>query len=442
MNVTMNYQILQRDETGHALATLRGKIPTDVPVCKILARAILEDNNMSVVDWTPCKMEKEEWSVDLTLPEGGLYRVEASCLAEENARAEWAPKIFCRYHIGVGDIYVTAGQSNMTGYGRDMAFDPPTLGVHAFSNDDHWDIATHPLADALGSVYTAKENGSGTSPALSFARTLKERLNLPIGIVPAAVGGSPLSEWHPEESATHYRDMLLRLEKVGKVKGILWFQGCSDANADHAEGYYDRFCRMVSLWRESIGEIPLLTVQLNRWVGHDLEEEDRYWGLIRDAQRRAAMDLPQVYLVPSIDLPASDGIHNSSGANVIIGERLAYTALSELYHRPGQTCPTILGAEAVDSEHILLKIDSPRPVYAMDDSGMGMNVEDEKGLISCVKAVAHPQGLRITTARPYTLPAKFHSFWRAQPAAFCPRDVHGMPLPACYNLKIESPKEE
>ena len=440
MKLTANYQILQRDETGHAQATVSGKLPSELPaVFDVYARVVMEDNSMPVVDWVPCKVQGDDWSVELSIPEGGLYRIEVSLAADKTVHLEWATKILCLFHIGVGDIYVLTGQSNMSGYGRDTAFDPPMLGVHAYSKDGKWDIASHPLSYVFGSPY----NSSAVSPALSFARMLHQRLNVPIAIVPAAVGGSPLSAWHPEEDGIHFREMLERIEQIGAIKGFVWIQGCSDATEDLAAGYYDRFCRMVTLWRERLGNLPFLTVQINRWAKfYQEEDQDRYWGLVRDAQRRAAMDLEGVSLVPSIDLPTSDGGHNCSGSNIIIGERLANTALQEIYHLPGQVVPVIRGAEYVDETHFFLRIEANRPVFAMEDSGVGMNAEDKDGLMDCVSAVYREGGLLISTARPYTLPAKFHSFWRTHPAAFCPRDINGMPLPACYNVEIEDKKGE
>lgn len=430
-----DFRILQRDADGYARYTWSGILENDLPDngSYVAVRVVREDDSLNAIFWTPCRMSERCWSADLVIPEGGLYRFEA---AVRNGLNLWLDRIKCVYHVGVGDIYVTAGQSNMTGYGRDSAYDPPCLGVHALTNRGNWSIAAHPLSDALGSVFGCPENAAGTSPALSFARRLHDRLGVPVGILPAAVGGTPLAAWNPEEEGSCWREMCSRIDRTGSFKGFIWFQGCSDANQKDAAGYFGRFCRMTALWREKFGPHPVLTVQLNRWTGTPDGANDIFWGQIRDAQRRAALEAEDVYVVPSIDLPVTDGIHNSSGANVIIGERLANTALACVYGKPGQTAAAVIGAEQTDESHLLLRLTPGRHVFAMDNRADGMNVEDRSGLTDCTEAVATEDGLLVTTARPYTLPAEFHYAWRTRPPVFPVRDFYDMPLLSCYGVKI------
>ena len=440
MTEIMDFQILQREPDGYARVSFGGTLEIEpVNGQRILARVVREDDNLTIIHWTECGCNGQKWSVDLQIPEGGLYRLEA-CI--QRGDPAWSEKIRCVYHVGVGDIYVTAGQSNMTGYGRDNAYDPPVLGVHALAADGKWCIAVHPLADAVGSIFGHPENATGTSPALSFARRLKERLGVPIGILPAAVGGTALSQWNPEQTGDCWRDMCDRLKHVGNFKGFIWCQGCSDANEKDAPTYFERFCRMIELWRNVYGPKPMLTVQLNRWMGTKTGEQDIWWGMIRDAQRRTMLEIPDVFTVPSLDLPVTDGIHNSSGANVLIGERLANAALQYIYHKLGQSVTLVLGADAVDDTHFLVRVTPGHQVLAMDNRAMGMNAEDADGLIECINAVPVQDGLLVNTERPYTLPARFHYAWRSQPPVFAVRDLYDMPLLACYGVEIRQLAEK
>ena len=440
MTEIMDFQIFQRDSDGYARVSFSGTLKTlPADAAQVLARVVREDDNLTVIHWVPCIRNGMEWSVDLTIPEGGLYRLEA-CLM--NGNPAWSEKVRCVYHVGVGDIYVTAGQSNMTGYGRDNAYDPPVLGVHAFTAAGKWGIAVHPLADSLGSVFGHPESATGTSPALSFARRLKDRLGIPIGILPAAVGGTALAQWHPEQAGDCWQDMCERLNHIGNFKGFIWCQGCSDANEKDAPGYLERFCRMIALWREKYGHKPILTVQLNRWMGTGTGEQDIWWGMIREAQRKAMLECPDVFTIPSLDLPVTDGIHNSSGANVMIGERLANVALKSVYGKPGQEVTCILGAEAVDDTHFAVHVTPGHQVFAMDNRPLGMNAEDSDGLIECMDAVPVPDGFLVTTERPYTLPARLHYAWRSHPPVFAVRDQYDMPLLACYGVEIQPPSSE
>ncbi len=440
MKRVQEYQIIQRNADGYGQVPFAGTLENDRPEGTwVYARAAREDDNLIVIPWTKCDCQGRDWSITLTLPEGGLYRLEA---AVGQGGMGWVDLVDVVYHVGVGDIFITTGQSNMTGYGRDNAYDPVTLGVHALCNNGKWGLATQPLSMGIGNVFGFAETACGTSPALSFARTLHRYLGVPIGILPTAVGGTPLTKWMPDGEGSCFQWMGNRIAVTGDFKGYIWFQGCSDANENDAPTYFDRFASMLKQWDEIYGHHPIITVQLNRWCGTDSHSEDPYWGMIRDAQRRAALELPDVYTVPSLDLPVTDGIHNSSGANVIIGERMANTALANLYGKPGQTAPNVLGVEKKDDTHVLVRLTPGHQVYAMDNKALGMNVEDAQGLVDCVQAIPVADGFLVDTTRPFTLPAKFHYAWRAQPPVFVARDFNDQPLLACYGVEIQENTEE
>jgi len=430
-----DYQIVQR-KNGCADIIFSGALPEGFrDEQRIYAHVVREDDNLTVIGWTLCEHDESNWQIRLTLPEGGLYRLEA-CLRDGENAFEWSPRIKNVCHVGVGELYMITGQSNMAGYGRDAAYDPPRLGVHLYGNNGKWSVATHPLNDSIDTIYPENcELPSGTSPALSFGRVMSERLGVPVGLVQASLGGSPLSAWHPNENGYLYRAMMRRIDAVGEIGGVIWYQGCSDANTNDAPKYLERFAEMVRLWREQLGNIPVITVQLNRWTGGG--ESDRYWGMIREAQRMAAKTILDVCVVPSIDMLTTDGIHNSSSANVVIGERMASAALCSFYGKPGMTAPSVEKIEYVDDTHIYVVFGEGYHVSGMDGMGHGMNIEDADGLIECPRADMYKNGMLVSAERKFTLPAKYHALWKCSPPAFVPRDMHGMPMLSCYGIEIE-----
>jgi len=436
MNI-MDYQIIQRDANNQATVTFEGPIPVGTGV--IFARVFREEDNLQITPFEKCNIRDNYWEITFTLPAGGLYCFEARVSDNADADPHWSRRFKIVRHFGVGDLYLLTGQSNMAGYGRDVAYDPPALGVHLYANSGRWDVAAHPLNDSVDTIYPEnREECSATSPALSFARTLKEHIGVPVGLVQASLGGSPLSLWHPEEDGMLYRGMMRRIDVVGNVKGILWYQGCSDANEKDAPAYYDRFKRMVELWREQLGDVPVITVQLNRWAqgGQTDLTADRCWGMIRDAQRRIADDVAGVSVVSTMDLPLTDGIHNSAGANILIGCRMAMTVLKEIYGQPGLTAPAVRACTYVDETHLMLTFDEGMLMNSMDGLAAGMDVEDESGLIACRSVVCKGNTVCVETERPYTLPAKFHAYWRCNLPVLVVREYTGMPMLACYNVEI------
>lgn len=339
-----NWQIMQQQD-GKADIFLAGKyyLPADAPdgaEPRVFGRLLQEDTGRAVTGWLEAAVEGNGWR--LTIPgvrAGGLYRVETSLRLTADGAMEWNVRGDMIHHVGVGDVYVIAGQSNSAGYGKDPVYDPPEIGVHLFRNSGVWDLASHPFNDSTGTIHEENSEGAnpGHSPYLAFARTLKRELGYPIGLLQTSLGGSPLKSWNPEEEPVLY-DCMMRVirSQGGKVRGILWYQGCSDTGAAQCGTYRDRFEAFVRHCRQDLDDpqLPVLTVQLNRVTDHAPgRPEDEGWSVVREQQRQAALTIPGVTVVPACDCGLSDAIHNSAPGNITLGERLANMALRTVYGR-------------------------------------------------------------------------------------------------------------
>lgn len=434
MTPATDYRIYQRNKDGYAEILLAGSMPktaneTDV----VRTRVCREEDNLMIIPWTECERKGDQWQIILKVPQGGLYRME-SCVGSKEITPAWCERIQNVCHVGVGELYMLTGQSNMAGHGRDMAYDPPQLGVHLYGNNGKWSIATHPLNDSIDTIYPEnRETTSGTSPALAFARRVWQTLHVPVGLVQASLGGSPLSRWDMADNGDLSRAMLRRLDATGPVSAILWYQGCSDTfQMETAKSYLARFKRTVKLWREKMGNIPVVTVQLSRWAN---ENADIEWGIVREAQRQAARVIPGVYVTPAIDLANTDGIHNSSGSNVILGERMAMIYLHGEWDLPGVFAPDVEKVMRLDDTHLFIQMSQGSDVVTMGNSAQGMDAEDEEGLIPCVKAEAKDGGLLVELSRPCRKQVRFHMMWRTMPPAFQPRGRYGLPVLSCYGVE-------
>ena len=437
----VDYRIYQR-RNGHAQVRFAGTLPADNAgkTGYVAARAVLEDDNLTVVPWTICDRTGDDWTVTFTLPEGGLYRLEAVFSTDADAEWSWCGRVKLVRHIGVGELFLLAGQSNMSGYGRESAHDPVQLGVHLYGNNGRWNLAAHPLNDSIDSIYPENyELANATSPALAFARTVMNRLHVPVGLITAALGGSPLRSWHPEEDGVLYRAMLRRLDAVGDVGNILWYQGCSDGNDTDAPVYLARFQRMIQLWREQMGDFNLVTVQLNRVINYDAAG-DRRWGMILEAQRRAPSVVSKCVVISTSDLPLSDLIHNSASSNVVIGERMANAYLDRFFGLAGMQAPSVIRIERVGDDAAQITFDCD-DVLAADESGKGFDFEDDDGLFGAVSVKRSGCGLLVHAARPFGEHPRLHGYWRCTADAFVPHARHGMPMLSFYNVPIEAPAD-
>ena len=342
-----DWQIFQQDRAGTATVALRGRWLTANPfkTAIVLVRAVREDTGEVVsraLNWRDAETRPDgTWSIRLDrVPAGGLYRIETG-LQLDGAPVEWPQRGDMAHHLGVGDIWVITGQSNAAGYGKTPAVDPPELGIHMFHARGRWELATHPLSDSTASRYVANREGANgsQSPWIHFARVLKRELGYPIGLIPASLGGSPLSAWVRSVNGILFTNMLQYVRDAGgsgACRGVVWYQGESDSGKAEREVYLARFAEMVADLRKELRnpDLPVLTAQLNRYVGEAYTAPvHEGWDVMREIQRQAPRKIPGVYVISTLDLSLSDGIHNDSRSNLVIGERMASLALGQVFGR-------------------------------------------------------------------------------------------------------------
>lgn len=358
-----DWEILQQEE-GSARIHLEGKykvhpaaIQVGVEKATPVARVMREEDNSTVIPWTPARTVNQgedftgTFETDLVVPAGGLYRIETSLETKSTLPdLTWLYRGDCVLHLGVGNLFLIAGQSNSAGYSRDFCMDPPSLSVHLFRNRGRWDLACHPMNESTfaGSLANEEMGIPGVSPYLSFGKNYAQQTGMPVGLVQTSLGGSPMKRWKPGEGDL-YQNMMDKIRQTGgKYAGILWYQGCSDTDPDQAPAYYAHFKEYVDTVRRELGyDIPVFTMQLNRQINGI---HDACWGMVREAQRRAAQEIPGVYVLSTTNLGLSDGIHNSAQANVVLGEKLANQCYHVLNGGTEYAAPALEAVETVTEE--------------------------------------------------------------------------------------------
>ena len=336
-----NWQVIQQ-KRGRARVALSGRVAVEREIMEnedvsVIVRVTSENTNARITEAVYCEVRDMHWETEIEIPAGGPYRLE-TCLRYNGVCEKRGDRVF---HIGVGDVYLIAGQSNAVGVGKDSVNDPVSMDVHMFRLSGSWDIASHPLHDTTDTIYPSAQESSqtGHSPWINFGKILAGYLGYPVGLLPGTKGGIPLSCWDRAEDGAFFEHALeVVMASGGEIGGILWYQGCNDTADERSRNtYYERFRRVCEDFRAVYGaELPILTVQLNKAVcmkGKDTGREGYNWSVVREAQRKAAREIPHVYMVPAIDLMVCDGIHNSAMSNMVIGERAANMALKYIYGR-------------------------------------------------------------------------------------------------------------
>ncbi len=364
-----DWQIFQRGDDDTATIELAGRWVTGEPYRKavVAVRLARESDGEAVsrsLQWVRATTSRAgTWKVKLQgVPAGGLYRIE-TMLQLDDGPVERGQRGDMVHHIGVGDVWVITGQSNAEGHGKSPVPDAPELGVHMFRANGEWALATHPLGDSTQTKYPPNRLGSNPShsPWLVFGKTLRAELGLPIGLIPASLGGSPLSAWTRGVDGVLFDNMLRYVEDAGGgVRGVVWYQGESDASVPQLKDYRRNFKRFVADLRKCFGnaQLPVITTQLNRWVGEPNVAGDAGWEGMRELQRQLAVTMRHVVLLSTLDLGLSDVIHTNSLGNITIGQRAASAALGAVYDRDVKfRHPDCVAARRKSAKRIELQFD-------------------------------------------------------------------------------------
>jgi len=350
-----DYQVFQRDFKSTRLDITLGGTASAVDGKEVEERTSTVNG---VSEWAKVAVvQSGRWSGTVTLGAGGPYRLELRIAGE--------PLGVVMEHVLVGDLWILAGQSNMEGVGDLDDVERPSPRVNMLDQTDQWRLAQEPLhrlvdaadrvhwprnskklpekltGEALANWMNARRKGAGLG--LPFAVALSEATAVPIGLIPCAHGGTSMDEWSPalrdKGGDSLYVAMLRRFHAAGgKVTGILWYQGESDANAKDAPQFRKKFEDFIAAVRRDFNdpELPFYYVQIGRHVSKGPVEP---WNLVQEEQRLAATRISNVQMVASVTSALDDGIHVSTPDLKRLGHELALLARNRPIYRPEDKAP-------------------------------------------------------------------------------------------------------
>ncbi len=302
----------------------------------------------------------------------------------------------------IGEVWLCSGQSNMNmpidwgvfgAWGSPECtraleqIDDPQLRMFLVDNQ----VALKRAEDVGGQWKLARHNEvlKWSAAAYFFGVELRRELDVPVGLLKSAVGGTPVESWMPRsvlleaapEAANSVQQWDRRLaaydeaayqqelakwqaeaeqaRKQGKnpprrprrltenpwipnslyngmiaplvpyaMRGVIWYQG--ESNARNASLYRRTFPALITNWRKAwgAGEFPFLFVQLANFRQPRDQPGESDWAELREAQSMA-LKVPNTAMAVAIDIGEADDIHPKNKQDV--GRRLALGALDLAY---------------------------------------------------------------------------------------------------------------
>jgi len=153
-----------------------------------------------------------------------------------------------------------------------------------------------------------------------------------------------LDDGRNQQPTLLYNRMIHPLQPFA-VKGVIWYQGESNAYAYGALRYREQFAALIRSWRQERGQpqLPFLWVQLANFQAGSDKGDLSPWAQLRESQSKT-LALPATAQAVTIDIGSPTDIHPTNKQDV--GHRLALAARHVAY---GETlvysAPTFQGAE-------------------------------------------------------------------------------------------------
>ena len=286
------------------------------------------------------------WNTDLkTITAGGPYTIEI--FGSSNHKLK---------NVMLGEVWICSGQSNMDWRANlGIANKDEEIANANYPNIRFFNIprigADYPQRDCSAdwTECTPETMRSTSAIGYFFAREITTKLDVPVGIIFSAWGGTPVEVWikeslvedNPEydnkkyyqaktnwpiKPGATYNGMISAIIPYG-IAGVLWYQG--ESNCPTYEVYASLKKTLIENWRSDFKkDFPFYFVQIAPFdYGADLNS-----AFLREQQEMVTKIVPNTGMVVISDLVDNvKDIHPKNKTDV--GIRLANYALAETYNK-------------------------------------------------------------------------------------------------------------
>lgn len=372
--------------------------------------------------------------------------------------------------ILIGEVWVCAGQSNMVWMVRNCNKDTKNLpkepsfydgfrilhfigGAPLTANNGYTDeqlarCNTETFFEYKWEQPTFNRLMDYSAVSTHFGLELRKQLQVPVGIITTAMGGSPIAAWIPSEEVKKFpkvaswygKDWLTNKDldygtkhwakvnfkrvlpnppvyilgefpyhhlwepgflfdashkKIGKakIKGVVWYQGETDAiSQTRIDDYKVLFPMLAQSFRDNYGNpnLPFINVQLPNF-------SDKHWPQMRAVQEMLTHEDKHAFMVPLIDNGELRNIHYTN--KIDVGKRVAYRVVDNIYHKADYAFPEIKYYRIKNGEMEIVFSDVDKQLkFSLDKPAM-VEVTDVEGKKDSVQVkIAGSDKIKINVA--------------------------------------------
>lgn len=264
------YQVFQRQSRFDGYIRISGRITSDCDKLQVrISGKSLKGEMRAPWQTVPFVKQTRSFSSLINVVPGGWYQVEFRALKNGRIVAEASVD-----KIGVGEVFVGAGQSNSTCCGQEKINE--TTGMVSSFSGSSWQLANDPQLGThdkmqLGSFWPA------------FGDAMYQKYGVPIGVAVTGHGGSKVDQWQPDAADGLFPWMMTRIYQLGPqgFRAVLWHQGESDFDTP-VNAYVEKLTTVIRKSTElAEWEFPWFVANASY---HNPEHAS--WPLVREAQQK------------------------------------------------------------------------------------------------------------------------------------------------------------
>jgi hypothetical protein len=245
-----DYQVFQRRSKSAGAVIVRGRAEANIE--QVEARVTgMGPSGALPGRWEAVSLDptSHSFSTELSVPAGGWYSVDVRASDGSKVVAEGSVG-----HVGVGEVFVIAGQSNSTNCGQEKL--KPASGMVSTFSGQAWRLANDPQPGV-------HDNSMSGSPWPAFGDALYAQFRVPIGIASTGHAGSSITQWQTDGEL--FRWTTQRMKQLGRqgFRAVLWHQGETDV-AMNSDDYARHLTDLIRASRQSTGwNVPWFVAQVS-----------------------------------------------------------------------------------------------------------------------------------------------------------------------------------